>query len=874
MRSETALRWLDRLLLIELVALTFVLGCFLDKDTDIWWHLRAGREILGGAGIPRVDSYIFAAPGADWIDLHWGFQAIAWWLFSRGGFAALTLAAAAAGALAVFVAAAATSRDRSFVAVVWCWVPAVFVMSARFFPRPEILSLVFLATFVYILNAANTQPKRLWMLVPLQLAWVNTHALFVLGLILLGCWLVDRIIAGKLTLSRDSLRDLVAAPVAVVLVCFANPYGWNGALFPLTLFRRMSSERGFYAQHIGELMSLPDLVLRTGISSIYVRLSLFLLAAAAGSFALRRTERPLIYFRALSFLLFAGLGLLAMRNQPQFALIAGAVLAWNVGDWLAARRQPPIIDRAVSRILTSAALVGLIFWVSTGGFYAYAAEGRVVGLGEHPSWYAHAAAAFAAREEMPRHFVAYHEGQAAVLEFHMRPDQQVFVDPRLEVSPRRGLEQYYELAAAMTTRDVNWDRNLAGLPQPLGMLIDHDTHYSLEAALLVDRRWRCVWFDAVAGVYVPASETQLVNRYAINFADRLLPEPAPTAAGPSLEKLFAAERLLKVGGSLPEDDPVGRQTRRILMLLAANTARGVMAAEPRRQGPARLIAQASADLYKYPMGEITAESPPEALLGLARARFFLAMHLRLAPSDFESWLMLFSLGSALGDPDAVWEPALRLTQMTATNVAQYEIQRQVRAVLRRAAAVRATDAALRPPLDAAEALTTARQLVGERRFLRALEVIERWVASGAGLAPGSWELTDLRATLLLAAGEPARAAAVWTSSADANARRPLLARRLANAYFVQGRLDEAAQSYQAALAADPAQPVARYGLAITHLELGDRAAFVRECATALQSEALHVSLADYCRDMLAAVEPATPSTDRDALSTKRPGDNR
>ena len=55
-RSETALRWLDRLLLVELVALTFLLGCFLDKDTDIWWHLRAGREILAGAGIPRVDS--------------------------------------------------------------------------------------------------------------------------------------------------------------------------------------------------------------------------------------------------------------------------------------------------------------------------------------------------------------------------------------------------------------------------------------------------------------------------------------------------------------------------------------------------------------------------------------------------------------------------------------------------------------------------------------------------------------------------------------------------------------------------------------------------------------------------------------------------
>ena len=386
-----------------------------------------------------------------------------------------------------------------------------------------------------------------------------------------------------------------------------------------------------------------------------------------------------------------------------------------------------------------------------------------------------------------------------------------------------------------------------------------------------------MWFDAVAGVYVPATETHLVDQYGVNFADRLVPDAAATAAGSSLEKLFAAERLLKVGGSLPEDDPAARRLRRLLMLLAANNARAVMTAEPRGQGAAKLLAQASADLYKYPVGEITSESPPEVMLGLARARYFLTTHLRRAPSDFDSWLMLFGIASALGDPDAVWEPALRLTQMAAINVAQYEIQRQVRAVLRRAAAVRATDAALRPPLDAAEVLTAARQLVGERRFLRALELIERSVADGSAPTPASWELTDLRATLLLAAGDPARARAVWTEAADADAdaRRPLLPRRLANAHFVEGHLPEAVQSYLATLASDPLQPLARYGLAITHLELGDRAAFVRECGTALQSGALDASLADYCSDMTAAVQPATSSTAQGVpLSTKRPGDSR
>ena len=184
---------------------------------------------------------------------------------------------------------------------------------------------------------------------------------------------------------------------------------------------------------------------------------------------------------------------------------------------------------------------------------------------------------------------------------------------------------------------------------------------------------------------------------------------------------------------------------------------------------------------------------------------------------------------------------------------------------------------MRPSLDGAEVLTAARQLVGERRFLRALELIERSVADGSAPTPASWELTDLRATLLLAAGDPARARAVWTEAADADAdaRRPLQQRRLANAHFVEGHLPEAVQSYLATLASDPLQPLARYGLAITHLELGDRAAFVRECGIALQSGTVDASLADYCSDMTAAVQPATSSTAQGVpLSTKRPGDSR
>src|SRR5262249_40713863 len=143
-------------------------------------------------------------------------------------------------------------------------------------------------------------------------------------------------------------------------------------------------------------------------------------------------------------------------------------------------------------------------------------------------------------------FVAYHEGQAAVLEFHMRPDQQVFVDPRLEVSPKDALKQYYDLSAAMATHEPAWPERLRQLPQPFGMLVNHASHHAVEAALLANHDWRCVWFDAVAGVYIPVGQDPPGGQAAVDFGARYFGREAG-ARRPSIPQ---AEAFFNVGRDL------------------------------------------------------------------------------------------------------------------------------------------------------------------------------------------------------------------------------------------------------------------------------------------------------------------------------------
>src|SRR5439155_13454084 len=130
----------------------------------------------------------------------------------------------------------------------------------------------------------------------------------------------------------------------------------------------------------------------------------------------------------------------------------------------------------------------------------------------------------------------------------------------------------------------------------------------------------------------------------------------------------------------------------------------------------------------------------------------------------------------------------------------------------------------------------------------------------AGTGPLPRELADMRGMLALSAGDPDRARTAWSESGRSGENESAIARRVAATYFVEGRLSEAADSYRSALASNPGQAMARYGLAICYLELGDAAGVVRECDAAVKSATLPGTLAYFCRDMRGVAEPHVRAT--------------
>src|SRR6516162_10582715 len=82
-------RLLDGLLLLLLVAVAFLLGCYEMGDTDVWWHLRGGQWILEHGRVPDLDPFTFGSADKPWVDIHWSYEVILVLAYRAGGASAL-----------------------------------------------------------------------------------------------------------------------------------------------------------------------------------------------------------------------------------------------------------------------------------------------------------------------------------------------------------------------------------------------------------------------------------------------------------------------------------------------------------------------------------------------------------------------------------------------------------------------------------------------------------------------------------------------------------------------------------------------------------------------------------------------------------------
>ena len=466
-------------------------------DPDFWWHLKTGQHLIETRSIPHTDIFSTQFFGKEWIAHEWLSEILIYLVYRVVGFGGLIVAF---GLVITAGFAIAYRRCAKKVGHPYVSGAALLLGALAAAPtwgvRPQVFSFLFASVFLTLLDdfrrdlKSNQKQHSIWWLVPLMVLWVNMHAGFAVGIVLILLVIIgialDTVVTdcGSLTALWQRVRRLCLVLIACVAAVLLNPSGARMYSYPfetLTSHAMMKYIEEWRSPDFHELMFQPLALLilavfaALALSRKRVRLSQLLLLLATGWAALR-----------------------SGRNVPFFVLVAMPLLAEHAWDWLSAQRWGLWLSAPEKRAVGADATLKIVLNVL---LLAAAPLTLAVWRVQHSvaNQSAVEARAFpvAAVEFMRTHAIpqpVFNEyGWGGYLIWKL-PDCRVYIDGRADVYGDAFIEEFL----ATHDGEANWQESLSkhGVRT---VLIKPDA--ALASLLRQDHGWQKVFEDSQAVIF-------------------------------------------------------------------------------------------------------------------------------------------------------------------------------------------------------------------------------------------------------------------------------------------------------------------------------------------------------------------------------------
>lgn len=496
-------------------------------NSDFWWQYATGR-LIADSGIPQSDVFSHTKAGAEWIELRWIFCLGLYYLYEACGAAGVILAQCMVMLASFAILTSIFLKRENLPAAALVLTLAVLAASQRFQSRPEQVTYLLIAVFLYVIQRARDgRTAWAWILPPLQIVWTNAHTLFILGPFLVGFWLMSELFdrfrsprGSEAAESHATGRWRIAALVFALTfaACLLNPYGLRGLAFPFLLATEIHGTA--FKEHISEFAGTFSFSQKfTAVIFYEVLLTLCIVSTLIN---LRRLDG----FWLMVCISLGYLAVIAIRNLPLFCLVAVPFVIQNVSRSQIWHRRGVCQTLPVISILTSALVIviclGASWSMATDRFSVWQKDTNEFGLRMATNRYPHRAVEFL-RAAAPAGPIFNTMMEGSYLLAHGFP---VFIDPRLEVYGEEFFTEYMQ----MLMDEQAWQRGLEkyGIRVAVVDLISKAVTF-----LRDDPAWQLVFFDSVAAVFVradTAGDLPVVGR-DVSFESLLAPVrqdlPAP-----------------------------------------------------------------------------------------------------------------------------------------------------------------------------------------------------------------------------------------------------------------------------------------------------------------------------------------------------------
>jgi hypothetical protein len=205
-------------------------------DFDIWWHLKYGEHFITNLTM-QIDhaAYSWTPADGDWTYVTWLGSALIYIFYYLGSFTGVYLAIVAS-LLAIYAMQAYYLRRSGQKIETWHIASMAFLplMMGAIYLKPEYFSFSLWGLCLFIYFFAKIKSYRLFALYPpLFIVWVNTHGLFLVGLILVAalffCEVAVYLFRKKEAMSYAAIKYFFIVSLLSLAAIFINPYGTDYA---------------------------------------------------------------------------------------------------------------------------------------------------------------------------------------------------------------------------------------------------------------------------------------------------------------------------------------------------------------------------------------------------------------------------------------------------------------------------------------------------------------------------------------------------------------------------------------------------------------------------------------------------------------------
>lgn len=435
------------------------------------------------------DIFSYTARGNSWLNHSWLAEIILYYLYGLAGlkgliFFKILILILAYGLL--LKAASYTIPERDFgheLIIALLFIMAIVTGAPRFMVRPLMFTFLGVAVSIYLYARSRKEINSLFYIPLVLMCWVNLHAEFMLGLIMLILFWLYHLVLFLVKKNKYFLKVslILLLSLAALLI---TPYGWKLLLHPIKL-----TSSDLFMTRISEWLPPMHPLFREepAIKFFYWFLGIGLL-----SFVLNFKKKDAVFF--LFFLTFGLMSLSAIRFMPYVTMAGIPIVAENLGHLKGK------IGKRFNRLFFAAIIIWSLFLIKERLHYTEFG----LGLAEKVC-YPLEAGHFLDEAGISGNIFNMCDFGGFLIWFH--PERPVFVDGRLDVYGEKIYQDFMD-PAAETWQKYN-----------INYVFLSYRHPATRGLLYENKDWPLVYWDDTALIYLRGTEKNksLIDRYGYNY---------------------------------------------------------------------------------------------------------------------------------------------------------------------------------------------------------------------------------------------------------------------------------------------------------------------------------------------------------------------